>query len=215
MSRALRDYNAIDWHSLFYYEPSSKTGLKWKVNRYAGKNNGITCALAGEDAGSIHIDHSKGTEYALVCSSRKNWFAHRVIWIMHNGYLDPEYVIDHIDGNSLNNSIENLRVVKQKLNNRNASARKDNNTGISGVHFTTAKNKDNPKGYTYATATWYYDYGDRTQRYCKHFSVVKYGLLPAFAMACKYREQKIAELNANGAGYTDLHGKIIKHENSL
>ena len=64
MSRALRDYNAVDWHSLFYYDPSSKTGLKWKVNRYAGKNNGITCALAGTDAGSIHVDHSQGTEYA-------------------------------------------------------------------------------------------------------------------------------------------------------
>jgi hypothetical protein len=139
MSRALRDYNSVDWNSLFYYDPESPTGLRWKVDRMAGRWMKIYAARAGELAGSIHVDTVKETKYALVAHGLKNWFAHRVIWIMHNGYLDNEYVIDHVDGNSLNNSIDNLRVVKQVLNNRNASIRKDNSTGTSGVHFTTAR----------------------------------------------------------------------------
>lgn len=31
--------------------------------------------------------------------------------------------------------------------------------------------------------------------------------IPVFAMACNYREDKIAELNALGYGYTENHGK--------
>lgn len=199
MSRELKDYNSIDWNSRFAYNPESKTGLVWNVNTKKCKK--------GFGAGSIHFDEKKNTKYATVCFNNTNWFAHRVIWIMHNGYLDSEYVIDHIDGNSLNNNLENLRVVEQKLNNRNASHRKDNTSGIVGVSFTTAKKGNNSQGYTYVTSHWYDEIEDTTRSKCKHFSVSKHGLLPSFAMACKFREYKIAELNALGYGYTENHGK--------
>ena len=41
----------------------------------------------------------------------------------------------------------------------------------------------------------------------KSFSVKNFGLLPAFAMACKFREDKIRELNEQGYGYSENHGK--------
>ena len=65
--------------------------------------------------------------------------------------------------------------------------------------------------------TWYYNDtgGTRSiawwndgERVCsKSFPVKKYGVLPAFKLAVDYREKMIAELNAQGAGYTENHGK--------
>ena len=213
MSRAVYDYNSVDWNSIFYYDPDSKTGLRWKVDRVRGKGVGVVFRKAGDEAGSIHFQIKKNSEYAMVNAKEgggKNFFAHRVIWIMHNGPLDKELVVDHINGNSLDNRIENLRVVKQANNNRNSSIRKDNCTGIRGVHFTTAAGGEGcliKDYYTFATANWHETVEDKFVSKCKHFSVKKYGLLPAFAMACKYREDKIEELNSLGYGYTENHGK--------
>lgn len=203
MSRATKDYNSIDWDSLFVYDPSIPTGLRWKVDRMAARWMKVYAARAGEPAGNIHTDKDKNYTSCTVSHARKNWFVARIIWILHNGYLDNGYVIDHIDGNTLNNSLSNLRAVKQVINNRNASKRKDNQTGVSGTHFTTASNK---KGgiYTYVTATWYSPEG---KRHSKHFAVSKHGLLPAFAKACQYREEKITMLKIAGCGYTENHGQ--------
>jgi hypothetical protein len=204
MSRAIKDYNSIDWYSKFYYDPTSPTGLRWKVDNNVG--NPKCKRKSGDIAGSTKT--TKGMIYSTVSHKGHNYYAHRVIWIMHNGYLDNNLVVDHISGFS--NNIENLRVVPQELNNKNAALRKDNSTGIQGVNFTTAKGG---KGglikdyYTFASANWHEKVDGKFVAKCKHFSVKKLGLLPAFAMACKYREEKIAELNALGYGYTDNHGK--------
>jgi hypothetical protein len=204
MSRATKDYNSIDWCSKFYYDPASPTGLRWKVDNRSG--NPKCKRKPGDVAGSTVT--AKGMAYSTVSHNGSNYFAHRVIWIMHNGYLDNDLVIDHING--FDNNIENLRVVKQELNNKNAALRKDNSTGIQGVNFTTAKGGEGSlikDYYTFVTANWHEKVDGKFVSKCKHFSVKKHGLLPAFAMACKYREDKIAELNAMGYGYTENHGK--------
>ena len=41
----------------------------------------------------------------------------------------------------------------------------------------------------------------------KRFSINRLGHEEAFRLACEYREQKIRELNEQGAGYTERHGK--------
>ncbi len=203
MSRATKDYNAIDWSSLFTYDPFVPTGLRWKIDRMRGRWMNLYAAHAGDEAGCIHVDTEKNYRYCTVPHGGTNWFAARVIWIMHNGYLDKEYVIDHIDGNTLNNSLENLRCVRQAVNNRNSSKRKDNTTGICGVNFTTARGK-NDSVHTYSTATWYDMDG---KRITKHFAVSKYGLLPSFVKACEYRLEGIDALNKLGQGYTNKHGE--------
>ena len=54
---------------------------------------------------------------------------------MHNGRLDDDVHIDHIDGNTLNNKLENLRTVDRGTNNRNAARRSDNTSGVCGVSW--------------------------------------------------------------------------------
>ena len=90
--------------------------------------------------------------------------------------------------------------------------RVDNKLGKTGIYFTTFKDKSRGVLYTYCTASWYEDEDGKTRRVTKHFSVNKMGLLPAHAAAIKFREDKIAELNEKGYGYTDLHGSIKQTE---
>lgn len=82
------------------------------------------------------------------CSSRRGdkWYARRTVWfpdrtsyqqslarsILGLGRGDPR-MADHIDGDSLNNLRENLRVVTHSQNARNRGACQSNTTGYRGV----------------------------------------------------------------------------------
>ena len=44
------------------------------------------------------------------------------------------------------------------------------------------------------------------QSYSRCFTISKYGEQEAFRLAYEWREQKIKELNEQGAGYTERHG---------
>jgi hypothetical protein len=59
--------------------------------------------------------------------------AHRIIFLMHYGYL-PKY-IDHADGNRLNNSIENLREATACQNAYNKPSQSNNKSGEKGVRW--------------------------------------------------------------------------------
>lgn len=47
--------------------------------------------------------------------------------------LDNSMFIDHIDGNKLNNSKDNLRIASVSQNNMNVKIRKDNTTGYKNI----------------------------------------------------------------------------------
>lgn len=63
------------------------------------------------------------------------FMAHRVIWFLHYGGWPPQE-IDHIDGDGLNNRIENLRLSDRTQNMCNRPMYKCNKTGYKGVSIT-------------------------------------------------------------------------------
>lgn len=65
---------------------------------------------------------------------------HRVIWCLLNGDW-PDGILDHFDGNSLNNDPSNLRVTDQSGNRMNMRRRMDNSSGVTGVRFNKSKRK--------------------------------------------------------------------------
>ena len=81
----------------------------------------------------------QGTEVWTVCKGgylktlikRKPSRLHRIIFMMHHGYL-PEF-LDHIDGNPANNRIENLRPATASQNNLNRGKHTRNTSGYKGV----------------------------------------------------------------------------------
>lgn len=93
----------------------------WSVNRGRVK--------IGYPAGTVN---HKG--YLIININGKLWQSHRLVWLFLNGNF-PERHIDHINGNKLDNSINNLRVVDDKENNRNRKKPKNNTSGITGVYF--------------------------------------------------------------------------------
>jgi len=88
----------------------------------------------GREAGYIDKDG-----YRVVRVNRKNYFSHRLIFLMKKGYI-PE-CLDHINGNPIDNRIENLRVANKNENSHNCKRRKDNTSGYKNVVWAKTKNK--------------------------------------------------------------------------
>ena len=78
-----------------------------------------------------------GRGYGQVKIAGINYLAHRVIFMFVHGYL-PD-VLDHRDGNKLNNHVANLRPATQQQNLRNSRIRKHNTSGVTGVNLHKGK----------------------------------------------------------------------------
>ena len=62
---------------------------------------------------------------------------------LHNFLMNPPegFVVDHKDGDGLNNQRENLRICTDSRNKINVGLRKDNTSGYKGVDFVKRLNK--------------------------------------------------------------------------
>lgn len=77
--------------------------------------------------------------YKVIRIFGKLEYQHRIIFLMHNGYL-PDFV-DHIDCNTSNNKIDNLREASRSENQRNRRVQSNSKSGIKGVSWSSADNK--------------------------------------------------------------------------
>lgn len=113
----------MDFGKSLNYEPTVGV-LTWK----AGKQ-GRGC-IEGREAGSIKADG----RYRTIFLEGKRYYAHRIAWEITFGPIPKGLCIDHIDGNGLNNRVENLRVTTLSSNQRNRKLVRSTKTGIHGVH---------------------------------------------------------------------------------
>ena len=110
-------------HQVFEYKDGH---LYWKIS----KQN----VRAGNRLGTLSVNG-----YFSTIIKRKSYLIHRLIFLFHYGYLPK--IIDHIDGNPLNNDIKNLRVATHIENCQNAKKRTSNTSGYKNVSWHRPANK--------------------------------------------------------------------------
>jgi len=122
---------------LLYYDPEAGK-LYWKINQGGQK--------AGIEAGWIHT-LSDGRQYRRIRIQGKKYLVHRIILEMNGYSLRQDQVIDHENGDGLDNRPDNLRACTHQQNTQNSRVPKNNKTGHKGVSF----RKDNQKYYARIT----------------------------------------------------------------
>lgn len=189
----------IDFTKIFYYDETSPSCLRWAVDiPYKGLFGGEALKRkVGDVAGTLQTARKGSLFRWKIKYNQKAYMAHRIIYEMHFGPVDKSLVIDHIDGNSENNKIENLRLVPQKINARNTKKNKNSKTGTTGVTYRVVN------GCEYYAAAWVNEEGMQANKY---FPIKKYGAELAEHLACEYRLHMIDLLNLQGHGYTERHG---------
>lgn len=121
-------------NELLSYDEGSGV-LIWKILPATSRSNiGRNNKCGGKVAGTVS---ERG--YLVVGIGRVYYLAHRIIWKMKTG-SDPADIVDHEDGDRLNNRWLNLREAANGQNIQNSKLRKDNSSGVKGVHW-DAKHK--------------------------------------------------------------------------
>ena len=70
----------------------------------------------------------------------RQYYLHRLVWFYHHGEL-PVSDVDHVDGDTRNNRIENLRLCTNSQNQFNSPRKVTNRAGFKGVVFVAACTK--------------------------------------------------------------------------
>ena len=110
-------------HELWRYDQGK---LYWRATNRRAKINA--------EAGCVH-----GNGYREIGVQKKVYGTHRIVFLMFYGYI-PEQV-DHIDGNPLNNRIENLRAANPRTNGRNRKLNANSASGAKNVSLCKAIGK--------------------------------------------------------------------------
>ncbi len=147
----------INYNDFFYLDESSPSGLRWKVNRYGGKNLSNLLVKEGDVAGTMClINKSKpqcwkvklNRKQMKVKLNRKQMKVHRIIWVLTYGEISDTLVINHKDTNPFNNKIDNLELVTIACNSQRQSKHAidgkvdiRNKSGINGIFKFSQENR--------------------------------------------------------------------------
>lgn len=178
------DFKSFD--DQFYVDNNSPSGLSYKDHikskEYLGRTVGSKT-------------HSGVKSYWKVSVNGSRYLAHRIVYLLTYGAIDSHRVINHIDGNGLNNTISNLEQVTQKVNTFK-KLKKLSNGLPSGISLT--KQKGTIVGYHAS-----YVKAKSNERVMQRFSVVALGSMELALKAAKlWREY-----------YTHIEGVEISTRN--
>lgn len=108
----------------FQLDPESPTGLILKDSDTDFKAIGKPCG---------YMKKPGSKSYWAISKDNIEYYVHRIVYTLYHGDFDPNLIINHIDGNGLNNSIENLELVTLRLNSLECKDSKNSTTGHNGV----------------------------------------------------------------------------------
>ena len=146
---------SVDLSDIFCYDESSPSGLIFKCDRTTFNGKRII-KKAGDNVGTILSAGKK--KYWQTTLNRHPLRVHRIIAKMFLVDYSENLLINHIDGNGLNNKLSNLEVVDNKGNSNRmlchtTEALFSNNTsGVNGITFLNIPNGSKNKVNTYVEA---------------------------------------------------------------
>lgn len=193
-----RDYNKYDFASWVKLDATSPSGISWVAPRRYMRT--LRYDRVGTPAGSVRNFNNRQYYYTVVIMG-KSFFTHRVAYVLKHGTVNPNNDIDHIDGNSLNNSIENLREVDPIVNGRNKKkkAGKELSTGIYLENYISRAGTPLTKIRAH--------YSDNNSKIIsRSWSVLNRGYELSLELALAWRAERMKELCEQGFGYTERHG---------
>lgn len=118
-------------HSLLSYDAATGV-LSWK-------KRSVHLPQAGKKCLNSDMNHKAKYARGRIQVLGMSYTTSRVIHIMHHGPIPEGMHIDHINGNPVDNRIENLRLVTRFQNMKNRRQRKPNRSGYKGVFEHGAK----------------------------------------------------------------------------
>ena len=151
---------------------------------WIAKRKGVTL---GSIAGTIS---SKG--YRVVRVDGTLYKAHRIAYLINHGIDPAGFSVDHINGDTLDNSIANLRLATPVTQSRNCSQHSNNTSGTTGVWLEQYE----------GAGRWVARWKDGSKYRNKGFSIRKHGHDTAKELAIAARAEALAALDH----YTSRHG---------
>lgn len=197
--RPVKDMDYDLFNSRFILDPLSPTGISIRNKHHASRKS------IGDNVGSITTCNA-GKKYWKISVNAKRYLVHRVVYLLAYGSLPVDKVINHIDGNGLNNSLSNLEAVPQKVNCFKRKVRSDNVLGFLGISELFYKGKVDAYISKYSN--------ENGEKITQRFSIVAFGSHDLALQAAKdwrqYFLDKVGTEKYNG-DLQELKSKVIEH----
>jgi len=123
----------------FRYDP--KTGHLFWSFRLPGRKMDSECGTVWQVEENRKKGGSYKRSYRYVGFLGQTLPAHRIVWQINYGPIPEGMIVDHKDGDGLNNRLENLRLIKASDNSKNMATPVSNTSGVMGVFWRETRKK--------------------------------------------------------------------------